>query len=104
MKINQERINFESQIAKLQSQIYMYDSKAVLLTTEIERLSIYIIEKENEIKFFINRENEMTKAHSEQLIELRDQFEETMKIRIVNFTLSYVKHGIKIVLLIGRRT
>ena len=63
----------------------MYDSKAVLLTTEIERLSIYIIEKENEIKFFINRENEMAKAHSEQLIELRDQFEETMNIRIVNF-------------------
>ena len=86
MKMNQEKGNLESQLTKIQSQLFMYDSKTVLLTTEIDRLSNYIIEKENEINFLINRENEINKTHSDQLVDLRDQFEHTMKIRIVNFS------------------
>ena len=85
MKMTQERTNLESNTTKMQSQLSVYDSKVILLSTEIERLSKNITEKNNEIQFYITREKEILESHSKKYTEIKKQFEDTMKIRIVNF-------------------
>lgn len=67
--------NYEAQIRDLRQKIIEYESNMTLLSTEVQRLSAIIADKQNEIEVWKGKITSIERIKEQELQEMRQRFE-----------------------------